>query len=76
MALTESWEACLTDLRSKLPDVSSETFFSLIKYFGSLIFFSGDQLGPFKSSYTNFSSSLRPSKNLRQLSGKELGSVM
>ena len=62
------------DFKFKSFVVSSETLFSFKKFFGFLIFFPGDQLGPFKSSYTNFSSSLRPSKNLRQLSGKEFGS--
>ena len=75
MARTESLVASLIEpvFKSKL---SSLIFLFLSKFRSFVcIFFSGDQLGPFISFKTNFSSSLRPSKNFFHPNGRDLGSV-
>ena len=47
---------------------------SMTEVYDLLIFLVGDQLGPFKSFKTSFSSSLNPSKNSLHPSGKDFGS--
>ena len=50
IALTESFEASLIDLKFSSEDFSPETLLFVIFANGFFIFFSGDQLGPFKLS--------------------------
>ena len=74
IALTESCEACFIEPASISFESTKFSFNKFVCKLIFLIFFSGDQLGPLRSLRINLSSSLNPSKNFFQLSGKEFGS--